>query len=140
MKHTTETPLETPSEMPFEKFWKIYPRKVAKAEAKKAWTKVIKKTPIEVILQGAKRYAEDPYRQPMYTAHPTTWLNQERWTDDPLPPRPLTPEEKYEKDMIVSREKAKREQEKTEMWKEEQRIMRERAVQPPKNLKKLLHK
>ena len=140
MKHTTETPLETPSETPFEKFWEMYPRKVAKAEAKKAWSKAIKQTPIEIILQGAKRYAEDPYRQLIYTAHPTTWLNQERWTDDPLPPRPLTPEEKYEKDMIVSREKAKREKEKTEKWQEEQRIMRERAVQPPKELKKLLHK
>ena len=134
--HTNDSPLETP----FEEFWKIYPRKVAKAEAQKAWAKAVKKTPAEVILLGAKRYADDPYRQLVYTAHPATWINQERWGDDPLPPRPLTPEEKKEKDLVASRAKSEREREESRLWFEEQERLKARAVPAPKDLKKLLHK
>ena len=140
MNHTNDSPLDTSMNLLFDKFWEIYPRKVARAEAKKSWALAIQNTSPEVILLGAKRYADDPYRQPIYTAHPTTWLNQERWGDDPLPPRPLTAEEKYEKDMKISREKTQREQEKTRQWQEEQKLMKERAVLPSKDLKKLLHK
>lgn len=134
--HTNNPPLDTP----FDEFWKIYPRKVAKAEAQRAWVKAVKKTPVKVILLGAKRYADDPYRQPAYTAHPSTWLNQERWGDDPLPPRPLTPEEKIKKDLEQSRAKAEREKEETRLWFEEMERARARAVPPPKDLKKLLRK
>ena len=44
----------------------------------------------EEILQGATRFASDPNRVPTFTPHPATWLNQGRWSDEPLPPR--TPE------------------------------------------------
>ena len=134
--HTNNPSIDTP----FDEFWKIYPRKVAKAEAQKAWAKAVKKTPAEVILLGAKRYADDPYRQPAYTAHPSTWLNQERWGDDPLPPRPLTPEEKREREFIASKAKSEREKEESRRWFAEQEDLRRRAVPPPKDLKKLLHK
>ena len=134
--HTNDSPLDTP----FDEFWKIYPRKVAKTEAKKAWDRAVKKTPAGVILLGAKRYADDPYRQPAYTAHPATWINQERWGDDPLPPRPLTPEEKREREFIASQAKSEREKEESRRWFAEQEDLRRRAVLPPKDLKKLLHK
>ena len=39
------------------------------------------------IIAAALRYQNDPNRAPTYTPHPTTWLNQDRWDDDPLPPR-----------------------------------------------------
>jgi hypothetical protein len=33
------------------------------------------------IIEGAKRFAQDPNRQDEFTAHASTWLNQERWSD-----------------------------------------------------------
>jgi len=71
----------------FEEFWKIYPRKNAKASAKLAWNKAVRKETAEGIIAGAERYALDPNRDPEFTAHASTWLNGERWADSALPPR-----------------------------------------------------
>lgn len=71
----------------FEKFWKIYPIRVGKGAAIRAWAKAIKKSPLQAILEGAERYAKDPNRDPAFTAHPATWLNGDRWLDSPLPPK-----------------------------------------------------
>ncbi len=74
----------------FDAFWTVYPRKEAKAAAKKAWAKATRSTPPEAIIAGAYRYNQDPNREPAFTAHPTTWLNAGRWDDEPLPPRRTT--------------------------------------------------
>lgn len=71
----------------FDRFWQTYPRHEAKGEARKAWAKAVKVAPPEVIIAGAQRYADDPNRDPAFTAHPATWLNRERWLDEPLPTR-----------------------------------------------------
>jgi hypothetical protein len=76
-----------PSDSEFNLFWAIYPRKEAKGAARTAFMKACKKAPVELIIEGAKRFASDPNRQPEFTAHASTWLNQERWTDTPLPSR-----------------------------------------------------
>ena len=74
-------------------FWAAYPRKAKKPEARKSWVKALKgdkyrapARPIDIIT-AARRYANDPNRVDQYTAMPTTWLNQARWQDDPLPER-----------------------------------------------------
>jgi hypothetical protein len=72
---------------PFDEFWRTYPRRVGKDAAKKAWGQAAKRADVACILAGARRFAEDPNREPQFTAHPATWLNQGRWDDDPLPPR-----------------------------------------------------
>jgi hypothetical protein len=67
---------------PFDRLWNIYPRKVAKAAALKAWKKAIKDTDPEVIIAGATRYARERKDQDQnYTAHPATWLSGRRWED-----------------------------------------------------------
>ena len=71
----------------FDRFWDLYPRKAGKQEARRAFDRALKVATLEEILLGAQRYAADPNRQPQFTAHPTTWLNQGRWSDEPLPPR-----------------------------------------------------
>lgn len=71
----------------FVEFWVTYPRRQGKAAAVKAFAKALKSATAEEIIAGARRYAEDPNRDPTYTAHASTWLNHERWTDDPNPPR-----------------------------------------------------
>lgn len=72
----------------FEDFWKAYPRKVAKGQARTAWPAAVKAASGNLlIIQGATRFAADPNRVDEFTPHPATWLRAERWDDPPLPPR-----------------------------------------------------
>lgn len=97
-----EEPVEEPRALAklysFDAFWNVYPRRAAKGDARKAWTNALRRAPVDVILAGAERFRDDPNRDPAYTAYPATWLNQDRWEDDPLPPRPgpVTPNGKSE--------------------------------------------
>lgn len=65
----------------------VYPRRQGRGAARKAWVSAIRKANPQDIIAGAHRFADDPNREPAFTPHPSTWLNQERWSDDPLPPR-----------------------------------------------------
>jgi len=69
----------------FDLFWNTYPIKIGKATALKAWEKARKRATGQIIVEGADRYARDPNRDPAFTAHPSTWLNGDRWLDAPLP-------------------------------------------------------
>jgi hypothetical protein len=72
----------------FDVFWDVYPRHTGgKPMARKAWDKAVKRADPQVIVDGALRFREDPNRLDEFTPHPSTWLNQSRWTDDPLPAR-----------------------------------------------------
>ena len=71
----------------FDDFWSVYPRKVGKRDAERAYARALKVATSEEILEGAKRYAKDPNRVGEFTAHPATWLNRGSWGDEPLPPR-----------------------------------------------------
>jgi hypothetical protein len=70
----------------FEEFWKVYPRRVEKAAAKKAWLlKVAGGAKPEDIFNGAKRYADYCRREgndPKFVKHPHRWIRDERWNDD----------------------------------------------------------
>lgn len=87
--HHKEPPISTPAVVDdgFDTFWQAYPRREAKGAARKAWAKAVTLADPAVIIAGALRYRHDPNRDPAFTAHPTTWLNQHRWEDDPLPAR-----------------------------------------------------
>lgn len=84
MNHPFKPSLETSNS--FELFWAAYPRKTAKGAARKAWDKCNSLVYSEII-EGAKRFAADPNRDATFTPHPATWLNGERWLDEPLPPK-----------------------------------------------------
>jgi hypothetical protein len=71
----------------FDTFWSAYPRKAGKGAAKTAWTKAVSKASAAHIIAAAERYRDDPNREDGFTAHAATWLNGERWDDDPLPSR-----------------------------------------------------
>jgi hypothetical protein len=66
----------------FDEFWLVYPRRVGKGAARNAWAKAVRKADPADIIKAAAAYRDWPGRKPDYTAHPTTWLNQERWTDE----------------------------------------------------------
>jgi uncharacterized protein YdaU (DUF1376 family) len=66
----------------FEDFWKAYPRKEAKAAARKNWAKAIKKAPASVIIAAAERYAQRPVESVKFLKFPQGWLTDERWRDE----------------------------------------------------------
>jgi len=145
MNHPNKPSNETPEvviqgETEFDIFWKIYPLKVGKSAAKKAWEKAIKLDPPAAICAGAFKYAEDPNRHPSFTAHAATWLNAGRWADEALPARVLTQDEKREAELITSRKKTEREREEYRLWQQEQERMKAQAIPMPDSLKELLQK
>jgi hypothetical protein len=74
------------AEPTFADFWAVYPRRVGRGAAEKSWEKVTKRMKIapSVIVEGAKRYAAAKRgTDPQFIAHGGTWLNQQRWLDEP---------------------------------------------------------
>lgn len=72
--------------MDFATFWSLYPRKVCRKPAEKAWKSAIKRCPPETIISAVRRYAESRKGQDQtFTCHASTWLNQDRWEDWPAP-------------------------------------------------------
>lgn len=77
----------TPSQ--FEAFWKIYPRKVDKGKAKTAWERICsRKNGTRPTWKELRKAIHDQkkserWKDPTFIPHPTTWLNQQRWLDDP---------------------------------------------------------
>lgn len=70
--------------MNFEQFWSMYPRKVAKGAAMKAWVRL---TPMEQqqaleALPNHVKYWELKQTEKEYICHASTWLNQWRWMDE----------------------------------------------------------
>ena len=67
----------------FDKFWKLYPRKVSKFESAKVFGK-LKKDEIQTVMKGVKNFREVVLRdnvEQQYIPHATTWLRQKRFLD-----------------------------------------------------------
>ena len=68
----------------FEQFWVLCPKKVGKGKARKAYQAALSKTSFVTIAEAMRRYAASRVGEDdQYTAHPATWLNAERWLDQP---------------------------------------------------------
>ncbi len=81
----------TYSDSQFEEFWNLYPKKVDKGAAIRAFRKASKTEDLALVIEGAKRYAEDPnLPDKQYIKNPATWLNAESWNNGPLPKRKTT--------------------------------------------------
>ena len=68
----------------FRAFWEAYPKKVAKAEARKAFEKVAKRVPLASLVEAIRRLAESPDWKKeggQFIPYPSTWLNREGWED-----------------------------------------------------------
>lgn len=68
----------------FEDWWRVYPHKVGKDAAAKAYRKALTRTDSPTLFAKAQAFAaEQTGKDPQYIAHPSTWLNQGRWMDEP---------------------------------------------------------
>jgi hypothetical protein len=70
----------------FARFWSVYPRRVAKPNARKAFDKL---NPDDGLLETMIRAIEQQKRSDQWTRdngqyipHPATWINQRRWEDE----------------------------------------------------------
>jgi hypothetical protein len=71
---------------PFDEFWKAYPKKKAKEDARKAWAKL---KPDETLGKAIIQAVEEAKKTPdwkkengKYIPHPATYLNGKRWEDE----------------------------------------------------------
>jgi predicted transcriptional regulator len=61
----------------FETFWLLYPKRIAKADALKAWNKAIKKKTADELIALTKAYSESKLPDMTYIPYPASWLNKE---------------------------------------------------------------
>jgi hypothetical protein len=74
----------TKSAREFAEFWELFPNKVGKRVAEDAFVKALKRAPFDAIMAGLRRYAaKTDDRQWL---NPSTFLNQNRWEDQPAAP------------------------------------------------------
>jgi hypothetical protein len=70
----------------FEEFWKVYPRKVAKADARKAWEQTKHFRPdIAILLSAIKGQSKTEQWMRgagQFIPYPASWLRGERWDDE----------------------------------------------------------
>ena len=67
----------------FELFWSVYPRKVGKEAARKAFAKV--KEPVELLINAVEKQKQTEQwtrEGGRFIPYPATWLNQGRWNDE----------------------------------------------------------
>jgi hypothetical protein len=83
---------ESKKEISFDDFWSLYPKKVGKPLALKAWAKLDGKTH-GIVIEAIRIYRFSPDRQ--FIPHPATWLNGRRWEDETdAAPEPAKPDAK----------------------------------------------
>jgi hypothetical protein len=69
----------------FDDFYNLYPKKVGKQQAIKAYNKAIKSTDHQAIIEGVKNYKiqiASKKIEMQYIKQPATWLNAGCWDDD----------------------------------------------------------
>lgn len=73
----------------FERFWDAYPRKVAKADARKKFEKINPDDELLAVMLKAidQQKASEQWTKDggQFIPHPSTWLNQRRWEDETQP-------------------------------------------------------
>jgi hypothetical protein len=74
---TIKEPSMKQADIDFDNFWKLYPKKVAKADALKAWNKATKTKTADELLKLTKAYAEGKLPEDKYIPYPASWLNKE---------------------------------------------------------------
>ena len=68
----------------FDEFWALYPRRIAKAAARKSWARLTPEQQLAAAkaVQNHAQYWSTKETELEFIPHPATWLNQERWEDE----------------------------------------------------------
>lgn len=69
-------------ETEFAAFWDIYPRRVAKIDARKAFAQARRLATADEILAGVARYLAHLPDDIRFLPYPATWLRAGRWMDE----------------------------------------------------------
>jgi hypothetical protein len=80
-KELTPSAPASPARGEFDHFWAMFPNKVGKADASKAFVKARQRVDLQTMMDGLYRYVRKTDDRPW--CNPSTWLNQDRWTDEP---------------------------------------------------------
>ena len=78
----------------FEEFWNLYPRRVAKKDAEKYWSRLSqsqRRLAIDAIPSHVSVW-EAEGRSKEYLPYPASWLRGERWTDELEMPKEKIPD------------------------------------------------
>lgn len=71
------------ADLDFNRFYALYPRKIGKEAARKAFEKSLKKAPSQKIIEAADQFAlACKGKEKKFIPYPATWLNQGRWDDE----------------------------------------------------------
>jgi hypothetical protein len=96
----------------FEEFWKAYPKKKAKDDALKAFTK---RKPTRVLLDAMLRAIQEQSRSAdwlkdrgQFIPYPATWLNAARWQDSDVVEMVAPPSADYERNQAMLKAEASR--------------------------------
>jgi hypothetical protein len=73
---------------PFDTFWSLAVRKTGKGAARTAFARALTRVDLHTLAQAwvAANRAWATWPDPTKVPHPSTWLTQERWADDPVVP------------------------------------------------------
>lgn len=82
---SSNAPSMTNQHAGFDEFWAAYPRRVGRGKAEESWRKM--KPPLDVCIKTLtwqKKSTDWNKENGKFIPHPTTWLNQKRWMDEPV--------------------------------------------------------
>jgi len=68
--------LPAAEQLTFELWWRQYPHKVCKGQARRAWVAAIRKATHQQLMDGVARYVAE---KPVHWMSPAAWLREERW-------------------------------------------------------------
>lgn len=81
-------PLGDPLKAEFEEWYRLYPHKVGRGQALKAYRSARKKIGQAELLDAVKKFSAAVLRagtEKRFVPHPSTWLTGERWADEDAP-------------------------------------------------------
>jgi|SRR5262245_26287688 len=77
------SPEQEAKERAFETFWRAYPRRIGKLNARRAWDRIAPDAKLQQQMLEALDWQREQWDDPRFTPHPATWLNGGRWMDEP---------------------------------------------------------
>ena len=83
MQQETLATVETADPMPFDKFWSIYPKKVAPEVVRDLYDKLSDYEQIEIGQKSPALFYSWRFREKRHILNPTTFIRQKRWHDEP---------------------------------------------------------